>query len=81
MTPAPTAGPSRAAHVGHCQQLHLCPGHFRHRQAVVLANSLENGDVPELVRGPCPHLPEEAGFPDSAIVPAQPLKPGNQKDV
>ena len=40
----------------------------------MLANSLENGDVPELVLGSCPHMPEEAGFPDSAIVPGQSLK-------
>lgn len=59
----------------------LVPRALQTQQAVVLANSLENGDVPELVLGPCPHLPEEAGFPDSAIVPAQPLKPGNQRDV
>ena len=51
----------------------MCPGHFRHRQAVVLANSLESSDVLELVLGSCPHLPEEAGFPDSAIVPGQSL--------
>lgn len=73
---------SHVAHVDLCQQLSsLCPGHFRHKQAVVLANSLENGDVPELVLGPCPHLPEEAGFPDSAIVPTQSLKLGNYRDV
>lgn len=82
MTPVPTALPSSVAHVGLCQQpSSLCPGHFRHRQADVLANSLENGDVPELVLGPCPHLPEEAGLPDSAIVPAQSLKLGNYRDV
>ena len=59
----------------------MCPGHCGHRQAVGLANNLENGDVPELVLGPCPHLPEEAGSPDSAIVPAQSLKLWNCRGV
>lgn len=54
-TPTCTPVPSHVAHVGCCQQHSgMCPGHFRHRQAVVLANSLENGDVPELVFGSCP---------------------------
>lgn len=47
----------------------------------MLANSLENGDVPELVLGSCPHLPEEVGFPDSAIVPGQSLKLWNCRGV
>lgn len=75
ITPAPAPISSCVAHVGHCQQHSgMCPGLFRHRQAVVLANNLENSDVPELVFGSCPHPPEEAGFPDSAFVPGQSLK-------
>lgn len=70
ITPTPTPVPSHVAHMGHCQQHSgMYPGHLRHSQAVVLANSLENGDVSELVLGSCPHLPEEAVFPDSATVP------------
>lgn len=75
ITPAPVPVSSCVAHVGHCQQYSgMCPGLFRHKQTVVLANNLENSDVPELVLGSCPHPPEEAGFPDSAIVPGQSLK-------
>lgn len=75
ITPTRTPLPSLIAHVSRCQQHPgMLLGHLRHRQAVVLANSLKNGDVPELVLGSCPHLPEEAGFPDSAIVPGQSLK-------
>lgn len=47
----------------------------------MLANSSENGVVPELVLGSYPHLPEEAGFPDSALVPGQSLKWWNFRGV
>lgn len=40
ITPARTSIPSYVAHVGGCQQhSSMCPGRFRHRQSVVLANS------------------------------------------